>query len=97
MTPIDRAVKKVQADAALFKRIIACLDIVEAEQERIAQYGREGYDIHTAVAAVIFKVKPGEVTLEQRRAGRACSYAIVWGVDRKITPKEFIQRALEAA
>lgn len=41
---------------------------------------REGMDIHTATAARVFGLDPGEVTLELRKRAKAVNFGIVYGI-----------------
>ncbi|QXD14849.1 DNA polymerase I [Rhodocaloribacter litoris] len=67
----------VSADYAQIElRILASLS---GDEALIAAF-RRGEDIHTATAARVFGVPPGEVTREQRRKAKEVNYGIPYGV-----------------
>jgi DNA polymerase-1 len=57
-------------------RLLAHLAADPALQEAF----REGMDIHTAVAAEVFDVKPEQVTAEQRGTAKMVNFGIVYGI-----------------
>ncbi|HWQ99977.1 MAG TPA: DNA polymerase I [Candidatus Methylomirabilis sp.] len=56
-------------------RVIAAL----AKDEKMLSAFRSGQDIHTATAAAIWNIPPGEVTKDQRRAAKAINFGIIYG------------------
>ncbi len=69
--------KMLSADYAQIElRILASLSGDEALKEAF----RTGQDVHTATAARVFGVSPGQVTREQRRKAKMVNYGIPYGV-----------------
>ncbi len=50
------------------------------KDENFMQYIREGKDIHTSTAAMVFNVPYEEVTKEQRAIGKTTNFAVVYGL-----------------
>ena len=57
-------------------RILASL----ADDDGLKKAYNEGLDIHTATAAKVFGVEPGEVTREQRSKAKEVNYGIPYGI-----------------
>ncbi len=57
-------------------RLIA---VLSGDENMLASF-RRGEDIHRATAAKLFKVKPGEVTREQRAQAKTVNFGIIYGV-----------------
>ena len=48
--------------------------------EKLISIFKEGKDVHTSVAASVFKVKPEEVTPEMRRKAKVINFGIIYGM-----------------
>jgi DNA polymerase-1 len=48
--------------------------------EKLISIFKEGKDVHTSVAASVFKVKPEEVTPEMRRRAKVINFGIIYGM-----------------
>jgi DNA polymerase I len=48
--------------------------------EKLIKIFREGQDVHTAVAASVFKVDPADVTAEMRRRAKVINFGIIYGM-----------------
>ncbi|MDE2038342.1 MAG: hypothetical protein KGI69_03955 [Patescibacteria group bacterium] len=48
--------------------------------EKLIDIFRKGEDVHTAVAASVFKVAPAEVTPEMRRRAKVINFGIIYGM-----------------
>lgn len=47
----------------------------------LAAFGSAAADVHTATAASVFGVPPGEVTVEQRRRAKAINFGLLYGME----------------
>lgn len=86
-TEMGREIRKAFVPAEGMKLVAA--DYVQIElrilasmsgDERLKQAFLEGQDVHTAAAARVFDVDPGEVTRDQRRKAKEVNYGIPYGV-----------------
>jgi len=57
-------------------RVLAAL----SEDEHLIEVFRSGADVHTSVAARVFKVEEKDVTLEMRRRAKVINFGIVYGM-----------------
>lgn len=64
------------------------LDVSQAELRTLAWFSQDpklieifqsGHDLHTATAALMYHVKLGDVTSDQRRKGKTVNFAVVYG------------------
>lgn len=51
-----------------------------SQDESMLEAFREGYDIHTATAAKVYKVKPEQVDKEMRRKAKTVNFGIIYGI-----------------
>jgi DNA polymerase I len=51
-----------------------------SEDPKLMEIFKTGQDVHTAVAAQVFKVSPGEVTSEMRRKAKVINFGILFGM-----------------
>ncbi len=51
-----------------------------SKDEKLTQIFRDGLDVHTAVAAEVFKVAKDEVTYEMRRRAKVINFGILYGM-----------------
>ena len=54
------------------------------EPTQIQVWLDQGEDVHTERAALVFGVKPAEVTAEQRKYGKSLNYMELYGASRKL-------------
>ena len=78
-----------EAFAAPKGRVIASLDYSQIElriaaalsgDKKLVRIFKEGGDVHTAVAADVFSVKPSDVTSEMRRRAKVINFGILYGM-----------------
>ncbi len=51
-----------------------------SHDEKLIEIFKKGEDVHTAVAASVFKVSPSEVTPEMRRRAKVINFGIIYGM-----------------
>lgn len=74
--PQDETWRLLCADYSQIElRVLAHL----SQDEALSQAFREGADIHTAVAADIFRVAPDDVDSDMRRTAKAVNFGVIYG------------------
>jgi len=54
------------------------------ESTQIQEWLAQGKDVHAERAALVFGVKPEEVTAEQRQSGKSLNYMELYNASRKL-------------
>lgn len=60
--------------------VLKGIDYAALEARVVAALSEKPSDPHVAAACVIFKCTPEEVTPERRRAAKAVSWGLIWGM-----------------
>ncbi|HEY6533562.1 MAG TPA: DNA polymerase I [Acidimicrobiales bacterium] len=85
---VGRAFRKVFVPADGFRLLVADYNQIElrciahlAEDPGLISAFESGQDIHTATAARVFGVDPGDVNVEQRSKAKMVSYGLAYGME----------------
>lgn len=83
----DKRIRKAFIPSDGYKLVFMDLDQVEyrlyahyAKDEQLCQLIRDGYDVHTATAALIFSKPAAEVTEEERSMAKTINFGLIYGM-----------------